>query len=364
LIGLGLAAALLLTVALPTPPVAAAPVPVRVCAEDRTWRRPGPDEMARTVWRDNRYVDAATGGVPEWVLAYHTHHFFFITTPTANGVGKLLDWSGLATARPRGACGSTDAALAERREVAVYVLGYRVAAAHVAGSTLTLTVEPNSPLLDRGYAIVQAPRPGGAWYARFVLSDGREVARASTPDTICCADEAVLDAAAVLARWMDARLARVGPATLAWVTDRLRAKAPHGFTGFSNPCLYRYDVEAFEQDRPAAVFARVRLYTHVWPGDVAGGPPNSATEEIRLVRTGAGWRVDDARLATAWRAEPNEPHGPHLSACLVGRRPPVWLAATLPATGGVPAGAPLVAATLGLALVGAGAALRGYGGRR
>jgi hypothetical protein len=41
---------------------------VAVCAEDRDWRRPGPDDTARTVWRDNRYVDVVTGGVPERVL--------------------------------------------------------------------------------------------------------------------------------------------------------------------------------------------------------------------------------------------------------------------------------------------------------
>ncbi|HEV8633714.1 MAG TPA: hypothetical protein VG370_05665 [Chloroflexota bacterium] len=341
------------------PPAAAAPVPVPVCAEDRTWRRPSPDEMARTVWRDNRYADPATGAVSERVLAYYTHHFFFMTIVTANGVGKLLDWSGLATARPQGlGCAGGPAALLERREVVVYVLGYRVAAADVTGSTLTLTVEPNSPALDRGYAVVQAPRPGGLWYARFVLPDGREVARAASPDQECCAAETDPDARAVLGRFLDALLERNGPATLVWVTERLRAAAPHGFTGLSNPCVYRYAVEAFEQPTATSAAARVRLYQHMWPGDVAGGPPHSEVEELGLLRTDLGWLVDRFGPTLSTRAEPTEPHGPHTSACYVGRRPPVWLPAALPATGGPPAVVVPLAGALGLALVAAGLMVR------
>jgi hypothetical protein len=143
----------------------AAPVPVQVCNQSQDWRRPGPEDMARTVWRDGRYVNFSTGTVGDRILAYYTHHFFFLTSPTLNGVGKLLAWSGLDTARVMGCGGDYDPALIEGGEVAIWVVGYRIAAADVTGSTLTLTVEPNSPALDRGYAIVKAPRPGGLWYA-------------------------------------------------------------------------------------------------------------------------------------------------------------------------------------------------------
>jgi hypothetical protein len=173
------------------------------------------------------------------------------------------------------------------------------------------------------------------------------------------------DARTVLSRFLDARLARNGPAALALVTDELRARSPNAFVGFSNPCFYRYAVEGFAPGGPGVAGARVRLYTHFWPGDLAGGPPNSAGEEIRLVRTATGWRVDDARLATSWREEPDEPHGPTTSACNVGRRPAVWLAAALPtsrlpAAGGLPGAALPLAGTTGLALVAAGLAARRF----
>jgi hypothetical protein len=172
----------------------AAPVPVQVCNQSQDWRRPGPEDMARTVWRDGRYVDFLAGTVNARVVAYYTHHFLFLTTVSASGVGHTLNLTGLATSRAAPCGSSPDPALDEGREVVIWVLGYRVAAADVTGSTLTLTVEPNSPALDRGYAIVKAPRPGGLWYVRFVLPDGREVARASSPDAICCIDEPPPDA--------------------------------------------------------------------------------------------------------------------------------------------------------------------------
>jgi hypothetical protein len=361
--GLGLLAAVLLALAGPST-AAAAPVPVRVCEENREWRRPSPAEMAATVWRDNRYRDPATGAVNDRTLAYYTHHFLFFTIVSASGTDHALDLTGLKTARPRGLCMPPyDEALGRGRDVVIWALGYRVAAADVTGSTLTLTVAPNSPALDRGYTIVRVPRPGGFWYPRFVLPDGREVARASSPDFICCAEEPALDdpaqdARAALARFMDARLARDGPAALALVTDGLRARSPNAFVGQSNPCFYRYAVEAFGRTTPTATRARVRVYTHLWPGDTAGGPPNSAAEEIGLVRTAAGWRVDDVRLLTTWRGEPGEPHGPHTSACTVGRRPADWLPAVLPAAGGPAVQVVPLAGALGLALVAAGLMVR------
>jgi hypothetical protein len=137
----------------------------------------------------------------------------------------------------------------------------------------------------------------------------------------------------------------------------------------SNPCWYRYEVVslvrwtawAAGQPPPGAVDALVRVYTQWWHGATAVGPPESVLQALRLVETPAGWRVARLRLQE-YRDEPAEPHGPTTSACTVGRRPPVWPAATLPATGGLPAGGPLVVAAVGLALAGAGVTLRGRRG--
>lgn len=53
---------------------AAETVPVQACADDRAWQRPTPEEMARTVWRDNRFVYRSTTGVGVWpvLLPYYT----------------------------------------------------------------------------------------------------------------------------------------------------------------------------------------------------------------------------------------------------------------------------------------------------
>lgn len=178
------------------PPATAAPVPVRVCAEDRDWLRPSREEMARTVWRDNRYADAATGVPLPHALAYYTHHFFFFTTPSPSGAEHVLDMTGLVTANLtlRELCGAGSEPglgpeLAAGRTVAVWVLGYHVVAADLTSDTLTLTVEPNATT-DHGYAIVGVTRPtAAAWTARAVLADGREVARKADWQGICCAEE-------------------------------------------------------------------------------------------------------------------------------------------------------------------------------
>lgn len=171
-------------------------------------------------------------------------------------------------------------------------------------------------------------------------------------------------AAKALVAFLDAVLARNGPTTLAWVTDDLRSQAPYGFTGQSNPCLYRYAVLSLvewttatpDQPSPGAVEATVRIYTHFWPGDQAGGLPRSYMQLLTLVDTSAGWRVSALSQIFRTREEPNEPHGPHLSACYVGRRPVTWLIpSSLPATGGL---SPTLASVAGLALIVVGSALR------
>jgi hypothetical protein len=55
----------LLLVAFPNATARADTVPVLVCTEDRAWQRPTPEEMARTVWRDNRYVIRSTARVAQ-----------------------------------------------------------------------------------------------------------------------------------------------------------------------------------------------------------------------------------------------------------------------------------------------------------
>lgn len=171
-------------------------------------------------------------------------------------------------------------------------------------------------------------------------------------------------AAQALGHFLDAMLARNGPATLTWVTDALRARAPDGFTGVSNPCDYRYAVLALVewttatpgQPPPGTPQATVEIYSHFWPGDQAGGLPRSNLQQLTLEDTPNGWRVSDLSPILRSREEPGEPHGPHLSACNVGRRPAVWLATRgLPSSGG---SSPVSLGSIGLALIGAGLALR------
>jgi hypothetical protein len=159
----------------------AAPAPVRLCAEDRGWVRPSPDEMARTVWRDNRYGGPDGRPLPQ-ALAYYRTHFLVLATESASIAGHALDMTGLASTHVTGLCGSgPDAELAAGRAVVVWALGYHVAAADVAGGTLTVTIEPNAAP-DHGYEVVELARPpGDAWATRFVLADGREIARVASP---------------------------------------------------------------------------------------------------------------------------------------------------------------------------------------
>jgi hypothetical protein len=351
LLGFGLLAAVLVALAGPSA-AAAAPVPVEVCAESREWRRPGPDEMARTVWRDNRYADAVTGAVPERVLAHYTHHFLVFTFSTASGVDHALDMTGLKTSPrapwPRGLCMPVhDQALGRSRDVVVWALGHRVLGADVAGRTLTLTVEPNSPALDLGYAIVKVPRPGASWTARFVLPDGREIARATDPDRICCADEPGADAprglpsALLVPTDVPTGFGAPRAALGAYVLGlRLTYLAPDGTVGLlvlNAPAGCCLDADPRKRGLPVALPNGVTAH---FLGDIApqyGGPI-------------LWWVQDGAYVALS---------GPRLDrddlvrvAASAAARP-----VRLPATGGPPAGALSAAAALGLALLGAGLTL-------
>jgi hypothetical protein len=174
-------------------------------------------------------------------------------------------------------------------------------------------------------------------------------------------------AAAALARFMDARIERKDVEVLGMLSENLRppgGRRPPELTQVSNPCWYRYDVislvrwtaAAPGQPPPGSVDALVRVYT-AFEQAVGVPPPLSFAQLVRLVQTPAGWRVGRLQL-TEYRDEPGEPHDPTASACRTGRRPAVWPAYALPVTGGLPTGALLAVAGLGLALVAAGLAAR------
>ncbi len=171
-----------------------AAVPVRICDQNQGWHRPDPETMARTVWRDSRYVDFASGTINARELAFYTHHFLFFTTVTASGASHALDWTGLALARASPCGTGPDPALEQGRAVVIWILAYAFKSAAILGNTLTLTVQPNATT-EQGYTIIEAPRPGASWVARFVLPTGDELARASSPELICCADEVPPDVA-------------------------------------------------------------------------------------------------------------------------------------------------------------------------
>lgn len=176
-------------------------------------------------------------------------------------------------------------------------------------------------------------------------------------------------AAHALLRFMDARIARDMRTVQSMLTGDLlrRANVIDGVLyQTSNPCWYRYEVlslvewttPAPGQPPPGTVDGRVRIYTHFWSGDSGGSLPRSFTEGLTLVDTSQGWRVSHLAIEQT-RVEPGEPHGRTISACQVGRRPPVWLAAEghLPDTGGVPWLVLPGLGLLGLALLGSGLAL-------
>jgi hypothetical protein len=182
-------AALLAASLAPARPAAAAPVPLEVCAEDRDWLRPSEDEMARTVWRDNRYREPDGRPIAQ-ALAYHRAHFVVFAVVTGSGVAHALDMTGLMPTRPHGLCEArTDAGLRAGRTLVVWALGYHPTASDLAGATVTVTVEPNATPAH-GYAAVEVPRPPTArWTARFVLPDGREVGRVLAGSGVALADE-------------------------------------------------------------------------------------------------------------------------------------------------------------------------------
>lgn len=136
-------------------------------------------------------------------------------------------------------------------------------------------------------------------------------------------DGNLLAAAGVtLERFMRARIERDAAVAVELLTDELRepTAVPPNLLQLSNPCWYRYEV--LELSRAMAqdfVTARVRVYTHWWGGDSAGGVPRSSEEEIDLGETVAGWRIGRLSPPLKEVEEPEELHRPTVSACSVGR---------------------------------------------
>lgn len=105
------------------------------------------------------------------------------------------------------------------------------------------------------------------------------------------------------------------------LTDRLRDQAVSGlpadmsFMQVSNPCWYRYLILKLDEKSGTVAQARVRVYEHFWAGDNGGSLPKSWEQEVGMVETSTGWRVDLLGPSDNAHSEPGEPHGPTLSAC-------------------------------------------------
>lgn len=332
---------------------AEAAVPVRICDQNQGWHRPDPQTMARTVWRDSRYVDFASGTINSRELAFYTHHFLFFTTVTASGASHALDWTGLALARASPCGTGPDAALERGQAVVIWILGYAFKNAAILGNTLTLTVQPNATA-EQGYTIVEVPRPGASWIARFVLTTGRELARVSSPELICCADEVPPDVAV--------------PSTVPRPADGLAVlDGPGSLT-----------VQAVA-GQPRATDARYLALVAV------GTPPLRVAERYAAAFRSAGFSVGAVSstgdtAAFTFTASPSTDHGLASGQVLVspppGRDVPgavtVSLTLTyaddqgrttppahvLPTGGGLPTVAILVTAVFGAALLGAGLLVR------
>jgi hypothetical protein len=171
-----------------------------------------------------------------------------------------------------------------------------------------------------GWVDLKSDHNGTPFGSRQVLIDFQLSNLAAGPRATPPAGEPTSAALTALDSFMQARISRDDQAVSNLLTDKLRSEITAGsiqvpFTQVSNPCWYRYLVLQFDQTSATHAQARVRVYQHFWGGDNAGGLPRSWEQEIVLVETNAGWRVDQLGAAENDRQEPEEPHGPTLSAC-------------------------------------------------
>jgi hypothetical protein len=137
--------------------------------------RPTPEEMAATVWRDNRYGDAETGSPNAAAQAYYAGHIFVVPIASASGIDHFLDMAGLRSASPVELPCETDPeraeALSASREVEVWLLGYEAVAAwaHPDGS-VWVDIQAHEDL-NEGYEVLGVPRPDQTRVDMWFLSE-------------------------------------------------------------------------------------------------------------------------------------------------------------------------------------------------
>jgi hypothetical protein len=185
------------------------------------------------------------------------------------------------------------------------------------------TLHP-TPVVDHVYYTTKLPN--GLLRAMVALDpNGRTVYRlALSPATHRAAKRvrALGEAGAVLIRFMAARIQRDDQTFTDLMTPALRRAVETGSLDVptwqvSNPCWYRYTLLPPRQLTDSKVVEDVRIYQHWWP--VAGGPPHSFRQEVRMLKDDGRWLVDGLGPAIDTKTEPAEPHGPHTSACALAQ---------------------------------------------
>jgi hypothetical protein len=186
----------------------------------------------------------------------------------------------------------------------------RLHATAVVNNVYYTTNLPNGPLR----AIVALDANGRAVYKLPLATSTRQAKNA----------RAAGEAGSVLIRFMAARINRDNETFVDLMTQTLRRAVESSSLDVptwqvSNPCWYRYELLPPREASDSTVIEDVRIYEHWWPGDVAGGPPQSFQQEVRLRKIEGRWLVDGLGPAVETRPEPDEPHGPHTSACALAQ---------------------------------------------
>jgi hypothetical protein len=166
---------------------AATELPIVVCASDPNWVRPTPEEMADTVWQDNRYRDSS--GPSTGSLAYYSAHVFLVPIVTGSGVSHLINMAGLSDAVRNavppfdGGCGVDPVRherLATLQELEVWLIGYEAIGAQLEGESGLVIRVLTRGSLNQGYQIFRVVRPDPVMLqVRFELPTGDLVAEAA-----------------------------------------------------------------------------------------------------------------------------------------------------------------------------------------